>query len=60
MTCIQMNITKDNKLYDFFKLDLIHFISVYVGCATVGAAAWWFMVYHKGPGLNYYQLVRSH
>ena len=31
--------------------------SVYVGCATVGAAAWWFMVYDHGPQLNYYQLV---
>ena len=30
---------------------------VYVGCATVGAAAWWFMVYEEGPKLNYYQLV---
>lgn len=34
-------------------------ISVYVGCATVGAAAWWFMVYDQGPQLNYYQLVRK-
>ena len=32
-------------------------ISVYVGGATVGAAAWWFMVYEEGPKLNYYQLV---
>ena len=32
-------------------------ISVYVGAATVGAASWWFMVYEKGPQLNYYQLV---
>ena len=32
--------------------------TVYVGCATVGAAAWWFMLYDKGPRLNYYQLVR--
>ena len=30
---------------------------VYVGCATVGAAAWWFTMYEKGPQLNYYQLV---
>nr|AAW25510.1 SJCHGC06851 protein [Schistosoma japonicum] len=28
----------------------------YVGCATVGAAAWWFSLYSKGPQLNYYQL----
>jgi len=32
-------------------------IGCYVGCATVGAAAWWFMSYEKGPQLNYYQLV---
>nr|CAH8849480.1 unnamed protein product [Trichobilharzia regenti] len=32
-------------------------IGVYVGCATVGAAAWWFSLYAKGPQLNYYQLT---
>ena len=32
-------------------------IGVYVGCATVGSAAWWFTMYEKGPQLNYYQLV---
>ncbi|KAH9518641.1 Sarcoplasmic/endoplasmic reticulum calcium ATPase 2 [Bulinus truncatus] len=32
-------------------------IGIYVGCATVGAAAWWFMLYDKGPKLNYYQLT---
>ena len=32
-------------------------VVVYVGCATVGAAAWWFTMYEKGPQLNYYQLV---
>ena len=32
-------------------------IGVYVGCATVGAAAWWFTLYEKGPQLNYYQLA---
>ncbi|KAK3606471.1 hypothetical protein CHS0354_041418 [Potamilus streckersoni] len=32
-------------------------IGIYVGCATVGAAAWWFMVYEEGPKLNYYQLT---
>ena len=32
-------------------------VGVYVGIATVGAAAWWFMVYSNGPQLNYYQLV---
>jgi len=34
-------------------------IGCYVGCATVGAAAWWFIVYEKGPQLNYYQLVND-
>ena len=34
-------------------------IGIYVGCATVGAAAWWFLIYDKGPQLNYYQLVRG-
>ncbi|XP_013421498.1 calcium-transporting ATPase sarcoplasmic/endoplasmic reticulum type isoform X1 [Lingula anatina] len=32
-------------------------IGIYVGAATVGASAWWFMVYDKGPRLNYYQLT---
>ncbi|XP_064620385.1 calcium-transporting ATPase sarcoplasmic/endoplasmic reticulum type-like isoform X3 [Lineus longissimus] len=32
-------------------------IGIYVGCATVGAAAWWFMFYEDGPQLNYYQLT---
>nr|UYL70873.1 Atp2a [Platynereis dumerilii] len=32
-------------------------IGVYVGAATVGAAAWWFTMYEKGPQLNYYQLT---
>lgn len=32
-------------------------IGLYVGAATVGAAAWWFMVYEEGPKLNYYQLT---
>ncbi|GAA36484.2 Ca2+ transporting ATPase sarcoplasmic/endoplasmic reticulum [Clonorchis sinensis] len=31
----------------------------YVGCATVGAAAWWFTLYPKGPQLNYYQLTHQ-
>ena len=34
-------------------------IGGYVGAATVGAAAWWFTIYDRGPQLNYYQLVRS-
>ncbi|CDS42374.1 calcium transporting atpase [Echinococcus multilocularis] len=32
-------------------------IGGYVGCATVGSAAWWFLIYDKGPQLNYYQLT---
>ena len=32
-------------------------IGVYVGCATVGSAAWWFTMYEQGPQLNYYQLT---
>uniref|UniRef100_A0AAR2J8Y9 Calcium-transporting ATPase n=1 Tax=Pygocentrus nattereri TaxID=42514 RepID=A0AAR2J8Y9_PYGNA len=28
----------------------------YVGVATVGAAAWWFMAAHDGPKLSFYQL----
>merc|ERR550532_2107613 len=32
-------------------------IGIYVGAATVGAAAWWFIMYEKGPQLNYYQLT---
>ena len=34
-------------------------VGVYVGAATVGAAAWWFTLYDNGPQLNYYQLVRK-
>ncbi|CAH8623531.1 unnamed protein product [Dicrocoelium dendriticum] len=34
-------------------------VGVYVGCATVGAAAWWFSLYPKGPQLNYYQLTHQ-
>ncbi|XP_013787720.2 calcium-transporting ATPase sarcoplasmic/endoplasmic reticulum type-like, partial [Limulus polyphemus] len=32
-------------------------IGIYVGAATVGAAAWWFMVAEGGPHMNYYQLT---
>ena len=31
--------------------------AVYVGMATVGAAAWWFMYYAGGPLVSFYQLV---
>lgn len=34
-------------------------IGGYVGAATVGAAAWWFMYSAYGPQMSYYQLVRS-
>lgn len=32
-------------------------IGGYVGAATVGAAAWWFMISPNGPHLSYYQLT---
>lgn len=32
-------------------------IGGYVGAGTVGAAAWWYMFYEKGPQLTYYQLT---
>lgn len=32
-------------------------VGAYVGCATVGAAAWWFMASPEGPQLSYYQLT---
>ncbi|XP_032803350.1 sarcoplasmic/endoplasmic reticulum calcium ATPase 2 isoform X1 [Petromyzon marinus] len=31
-------------------------IGCYVGAATVGAAAWWFMAADDGPGVTFYQL----
>ena len=31
-------------------------IGIYVGAATVGGAAWWFMYSPEGPQLTYYQL----
>ena len=34
-------------------------IGVYVGMATVGASAWWFMFYEGGPQLTFYQLVST-
>jgi len=33
-------------------------IGGYVGAATVGAAAWWFMYCEDGPQISYYQLVK--
>jgi len=32
-------------------------IGIYVGCATVFAATWWFMYYSGGPHLTFYQLT---
>ena len=32
----------------------------YVGAATVGASAWWFMESSEGPKLNYWHLVSKH
>lgn len=46
--------------YMFNRLPLLNkcrLFVVYVGAATVGAAAWWFMSAPDGPHLNYYQLV---
>lgn len=31
----------------------------YVGAATVGAAAWWFVAAEDGPRITFYQLVWS-
>lgn len=31
----------------------------YVGAATVGAAAWWFIAADGGPRVTFYQLVRA-
>lgn len=32
-------------------------IGVYVGAATVGASAWWYISHHDGPSLTWYQLT---
>ncbi|KAG0147312.1 hypothetical protein CROQUDRAFT_656235 [Cronartium quercuum f. sp. fusiforme G11] len=32
-------------------------IGMYVGCATVGAYAWWFMNYSEGPQISFYRLT---
>ena len=32
-------------------------IGAYVGCATVGGYAWWFMYYSGGPQITFHQLV---
>ena len=33
------------------------FLQGYVGAATVGAAAWWFIAADGGPRVTFYQLV---
>lgn len=39
--------------------EVVLFCAGYVGAATVGAAAWWFMAAHDGPKLSFYQLVNT-
>jgi Ca2+ transporting ATPase len=34
-------------------------IGMYVGCATVGAYAWWFMYYESGPQITFHRLVTT-
>lgn len=34
-------------------------VGTYVGAATVGASAWWFLINPDGPRVSYYQLVNS-
>ncbi|PCH38391.1 Ca-transporting ATPase [Wolfiporia cocos MD-104 SS10] len=35
-------------------------IGIYVGCATVGGYAWWFMYYAGGPQISFWQLTHFH
>lgn len=35
-------------------------IGTYVGAATVGGYAWWFMYYSGGPQISWYQLTHFH
>lgn len=35
-------------------------VGIFVGCATIGGYAWWFMIYAGGPQISFYQLVRSY
>ncbi|OCH95585.1 calcium-transporting ATPase [Obba rivulosa] len=35
-------------------------IGIYVGCATVGGYAWWFVYYSGGPQISFYQLTHFH
>lgn len=34
-------------------------VGAYVGAATVGASAWWFLINPDGPRVSYYQLVNN-
>ncbi|KAK5108250.1 hypothetical protein LTR62_008634 [Meristemomyces frigidus] len=35
-------------------------IGTYVGLATVGGYAWWFMFFERGPQISFYQLTHFH
>lgn len=35
-------------------------VGCYVGAATVGGYAWWFMFYNQGPQITFYQLTHFH
>lgn len=42
------------------RMTVLNLCSVgYVGAATVGAAAWWFIAAEDGPRVNFYQLVSA-
>jgi len=56
-TCFQPPRKSDESLISGWLFFRYLAIGGYVGAATVGAAAWWFMYSPHGPGLNYYQLV---
>ena len=36
---------------------IIVILAVYVGAATVGSSAWWFLYYEDGPKMSYWQLT---
>lgn len=50
-----------NLIISYFYYLLFRYLAIggYVGAATVGAAAWWFMFSETGPGMSYWQLVRT-
>lgn len=50
-------VTRAILLIRCYRFDVCSLFVVYVGAATVGAAAWWFMSAPDGPHLDYYQLV---